>query len=314
MLIYDISQEKVRREDQVVIEHNYDDEGEIINHEDGEGDEEEEDTAREQEDADDDEKGNVVVEEDSTHSRNDLILSHGSHSVEGLVTMTKTIDHHHKLGLFAIFDGHYGKDVAEYLQGHLFDNILRQDDFFENPETAMRRAYKETDAEILENVVGSRGGSTSVTAIIIPEKKQLIVSHIGDSRAVVCRNGEGSAITHDHTPEKEKDLVESKGGFVLKKPGNVPQVDGQLAMSRAFGDAKVKDHISAKPDVFIGKVDEDIEYLILASDGLWKVMSNQDAVECIKGMKKGDAAAKTLVEEAVERGSKDDISCVVLVF
>jgi len=48
-------------------------------------------------------------------------------------------------------------------------------------------------------------------------------------------------------------------------------VDGQLAMTRAFGDGKLKKHITAEPDVTIEKIDEDTEFIILASDGVWKV-------------------------------------------
>lgn len=48
-------------------------------------------------------------------------------------------------------------------------------------------------------------------------------------------------------------------------------MDGQLAMTRAFGDGKLKEHITAEPDVTIQKIDEDTEFIILASDGLWKV-------------------------------------------
>lgn len=48
-------------------------------------------------------------------------------------------------------------------------------------------------------------------------------------------------------------------------------MDGQLAMAWAFGDGKLKEHITAEPDVTIRKIDEDTEFIILASDGLWKV-------------------------------------------
>lgn len=58
--------------------------------------------------------------------------------------------------------------------------------------------------------------------------------------------------------------------FVLAL-GNVPRVDGQLAMTRAFGDAKVKEHVTSKPHIRIESVDVDTEFMILASDGLWKV-------------------------------------------
>lgn len=53
--------------------------------------------------------------------------------------------------------------------------------------------------------------------------------------------------------------------------GNVPRVDGQLAMSRAFGDAKLKEHITSEPDIRIVAIENETEFVILASDGLWKV-------------------------------------------
>ncbi|XP_021818156.1 probable protein phosphatase 2C 28 [Prunus avium] len=219
------------------------------------------------------------------------------------------------LGLYAIFDGHSGREVAEYWQSHLFDNILNEPDFWTNPKQAVRRAYRATNDEILEKVVGSRGGSTAVTTILINGEK-LIVANVGDSRAVLCRDGVAKQITVDHNPEteKEKDLVESRGGFVLKRPGTVPRVDGQLAMTRAFGVGKLKDHITSEPDIKVKKIDDETDVIILASDGLWKVMSNQEAYDCIGELDDAQEAAEELIEEALSRESYDDVSCIVVVF
>ncbi|XP_009599902.1 probable protein phosphatase 2C 58 isoform X2 [Nicotiana tomentosiformis] len=250
-------------------------------------------------------------------------VSHGFHLVEGkmkhgmedyLVAENRKMDGHN-LGLYAIFDGHSGREVAEYLQSHLFDNILSEPDFWKNPVTAFKKAYRDTDNDILENVVGAQGGSTAVTAILI-DQKQLLVANVGDSRAILIQRGNIKQITVDHESDKEeeRDLVESKGGFVIKGPGNVPRVDGQLAMTRAFGDAKLKDHITVEPNVTIEKIDRDTDFIILASDGLWKVMSNEEVAECIRGIEHGKKAAEELITEALMRGSPDDISCVVVMF
>lgn len=48
-------------------------------------------------------------------------------------------------------------------------------------------------------------------------------------------------------------------------------MDGQLAVARAFGDKSLKRHLSSEPDVSMLKIDEDTEFIILASDGIWKV-------------------------------------------
>lgn len=56
--------------------------------------------------------------------------------------------------------------------------------------------------------------------------------------------------------------------------GDVPRVDGRLAVARAFGDRSLKEHLSSDPDVADEIIDEYAEFLILASDGLWKVNSS----------------------------------------
>ncbi|KAK7811965.1 putative protein phosphatase 2c 9 [Quercus suber] len=96
--------------------------------------------------------------------------------------------------------------------------------------------------------------------------------------------------------------------------GDVPRVNGQLAVSRAFGDKSLKSHLRSDPDIQETLVDANTELLILASDGLWKVMPNQEAVDIARRIKDPQKAAKQLTAEALKRDSKDDISCVVVRF
>ncbi|KAL2936654.1 putative protein phosphatase 2C 28 [Bienertia sinuspersici] len=242
-----------------------------------------------------------------------LVRGKMAHKMEDFVVAKKRNVGGKQLGLYAIFDGHAGRDTAKFLQHNLFNNILNQPDFWEDPEAAVKRAYKEIDEEILDKVVGSRGGSTAVTAILINQEK-LIVANVGDSRGILCRNQEVEQITVDHEPETEIEAVEERGGFVSQRPGNIPRVDGVLAMSRSFGDGRLKEHISSEPDVRIEAVGADTKFLILASDGLWRVMSNEEACECVSNIDDAQAAAEELVKEALQRRSGDDISCVVVMF
>nr|CAD1819127.1 unnamed protein product [Ananas comosus var. bracteatus] len=179
---------------------------------------------------------------------------------------------------------------------------------------AIKRAYKKTDEKILEKAAElGKGGSTAVTAILIDGVK-LVVANVGDSRAVICKNGVATQLSTDHEPSKEKQLIEDKGGFVSNLPGDVPRVDGQLAVARAFGDRSLKMHLSSEPAVVEETIDDETELLILASDGLWKVMENQEAVDSIKDIKDPQSAAKHLTEAALARKSSDDISCIVVKF
>ncbi|KAL3508696.1 hypothetical protein ACH5RR_028097 [Cinchona calisaya] len=255
-------------------------------------------------------------------SKMDKHITHGYHTVEGkadhamedyVFAQFRQVDDM-ELGLFAIFDGHLSHEIPDYLRSHLFDNILNEPDFWTETENAIRRAYRITDAKILEKAVDlGKGGSTAVTAILINGQK-LVVANVGDSRAVVCKNGVAKQLSVDHEPDKERQSIEKRGGFVSNFPGDVARVDGQLAVARAFGDKSLKKHLSSEPDVAIEIIDDDIEFVILASDGIWKVMSNQEAVDCVKEKKDARSAAKHLNEEAQARRSSDDISCIVIKF
>ncbi|GMJ12921.1 CERK-1 interacting protein phosphatase 1 [Hibiscus trionum] len=220
----------------------------------------------------------------------------------------------HELGLFAIYDGHLGDSVPSYLQKHLFSNILKDEEFWTDPGRSISKAYEKTDQAILSHDPDlGRGGSTAVTAILIDGQK-LWVANIGDSRAVLSKKGQAIQMSIDHEPNTERGSIENRGGFVSNMPGDVARVNGQLAVSRAFGDKNLKSHLRSDPDVKTADIDSDTELLILASDGLWKVMSNQEAVDIAKKTKDPMRAAKQLMAEALNRDSKDDISCIVVRF
>lgn len=95
-----------------------------------------------------------------------------------------------------------------------------QPNFLTDTVTAVRKAYETTDTIILEKSTElGRGGSTAVTAILIDGEK-LVVANVGDSRAIICKNGKAQQLSVDHEPVNEKKVIESKGGFVSNFPGN----------------------------------------------------------------------------------------------
>lgn len=107
--------------------------------------------------------------------------------------------------------------------------------------------------------------------------------------------------------------VEAKGGEVSISPlGGVYRVDKRLNMSRAFGDYTIKEHLSVAPDIWDSILTVEDDFFIVASDGLWKVMDNQEAVDHVRAEKTAERAAKALAAAALKRGSHDDISCLVI--
>ncbi|KAK9166963.1 hypothetical protein Scep_002154 [Stephania cephalantha] len=243
-----------------------------------------------------------------------LVKGRANHPMEDFHVAKFVESRGHELGLFAIYDGHLGDSVPAYLQKHLFSNILKEAKFWTDTTRSIAKAYETTDQAILSHTPDlGRGGSTAVTAILVNGEK-LWIANVGDSRGVLSKGGRAIQVTTDHEPNTERGSIENRGGFVSNMPGDVPRVNGQLAVSRAFGDKSLKSHLRSDPDIRYEDIDYDTDLLVLASDGLWKVMGNQEAVDIARRFKDPQRAAKQLTSEALDRDSKDDISCIVVRF
>ncbi|MBA0594349.1 hypothetical protein Gorai_011258, partial [Gossypium raimondii] len=247
------------------------------------------------------------------------------------------------VGLFGVFDGHGGVRAAEYVKQNLFSNLIKHPKFISDTKSAIgyllitvshgcdfpsglaitcllncvqppADAYNHTDSEFLksENNQNRDAGSTASTAILVGNR--LLVANVGDSRAVICRGGNAIAVSRDHKPDQsdERQRIENAGGFVMW--AGTWRVGGVLAVSRAFGDRHLKQYVVADPEIQEEKIDNSLEFLILASDGLWDVVSNEEAVAMIKPIQDPEQAAKQLMQGAYQRGSADNITCVVVRF
>lgn len=156
-------------------------------------------------------------------------------------------------------------------------------------------------------------------------------------------------VTTDHKPndEKEKKRIEEAGGLVIfSKMDGVPRLNGKIAVSRSLGDLhdpNVDGYMSQEPDfqeVNLAELGKSVRYsvpplihsllsppqtsdravksliLVLACDGLWDKLSNQDVGEIIKQQLSVDAdlycIAETLMKTSYDKGSTDNISVVVV--
>ncbi|WVZ20055.1 hypothetical protein V8G54_007377, partial [Vigna mungo] len=207
------------------------------------------------------------------------------------------------VGLFGVFDGHGGARAAEYVKKNLFSNLISHPKFISDTKSAISDAYNHTDSEFLKSEKNQNkdAGSTASTAILVGDR--LLVANVGDSRAVICRGGNAIAVSRDHKPDQtdERQRIEEAGGFVMW--AGTWRVGGVLAVSRAFGDRLLKQYVVADPEIQEEKVDKSLEFLILASDGLWDVVSNEEAVTMIKPIDDAEEAAKRLMQEAYGRGN-----------
>ncbi|KAI9200091.1 hypothetical protein LWI28_002649 [Acer negundo] len=217
------------------------------------------------------------------------------------------------VAFFGVFDGHGGSRTAEYLKNNLFKNLSTHPDFIKDTKTAIVEAFRQTDEAYLneEKALQKNAGSTASTAVLLGNR--LLVANVGDSRVVACRAGSAIPLSIDHKPDRddERQRIEGAGGFIIW--AGTWRVGGVLAISRAFGDKLLKPYVVAEPEIQeeeIGGVD----FLIIASDGLWNVISNKDAVAIAQEETDAEAASRKLIKEAYARGSSDNITCVVVRF
>lgn len=150
---------------------------------------------------------------------------------------------------------------------------------------------------------------------------------MGDSRAVLgLRGGVCRRVSADHKPslDSERQRIESQGGFV-KIVSGVARVMGELAVCRALGDAHLKPYISCDPDIFEVRfrlsstpliyqleLTHDECFLILACDGIWDDVTDEEAVELVHRSEDPLTASHRILNLAHTRGSTDNLSIIVI--
>ncbi|CAK9216901.1 unnamed protein product [Sphagnum troendelagicum] len=188
---------------------------------------------------------------------------------------------------------------------HLFDNLLRHRKFLDDIKLAIAETFQQTDQDYLWSEINHMdAASTACTCLVVGDR--LLVANIGDSRAVVCRGGEAVALSIDQTPNRthERKCIEDAGGVV----------EGLSRVSRAFGARSLKRYVVADPEIQEYDIEEGVDFLVLATAGLWNMLSNQEAVSMIEFLVDPVKAAMVLAEEAYRRGSADNITCVIICF
>lgn len=239
-----------------------------------------------------------------------------------------------RMAFFGVFDGHSGKLAAEYTKTHLPYNVLRHASFDVTKlgssddagvRTAITEGYLKTDADFMAIAEkdGLKAGTTAVTLLLLDE--YMVISNVGDSEAVVCRDGKAVQLSTLHTPtnEKEKQRVAAAGGAIVHY--GTWRVNGVLAVTRSIGDRTLKEQVTAHPDTAIEKITDKDEFIILATDGVWEAVSHQEAVDLVRQerekereKKEGEedtrSISRRLVDEALRKESKDNITAVVIFF
>lgn len=256
-----------------------------------------------------------ITTKETTSVRNEELLVASSSMQGWRVTMEDS--HQHILQLspedpdaayFAVFDGHGGSMVARHASIHLHRHILNRSEYQEgNMHEAIREGFLECDRamKVSQELKDEMAGCTAV-AVLMKDNK-LYCGNAGDSRCIAGVKGEAIALSNDHKPNDplEMERIISAGGFV-----EFNRVNGNLALSRALGDfifktddelPQNKQIVSAEPEVQERLVSEDMDFVLLACDGIWDVLTNQQVSDFVVDKIAGNTQPEDICEQLMDR-------------
>ncbi|KAM3963010.1 LOW QUALITY PROTEIN: uncharacterized protein ACR2FA_002772 [Aphomia sociella] len=218
---------------------------------------------------------------------------------------------------YAVYDGHAGSAAATYCAAHLHQYLVESPHFSSDLSRAMRDAFLRTDAEFVRKSNQERacGGSTAVAVAV--RGRRLLAAWAGDSQALLAKRMQLMQLVRPHKPgrQDEKERIEAAGGSVMY--WGTWRVNGQLAVSRAIGDAQYKPYVTARPDLASVDLDGDEDFVVVACDGLWDFVSEDIVALAVYGQLALDpddlkAVTRRLIVQAKRQGSSDNISIIVV--
>uniref|UniRef100_A0A0E0GIK8 protein-serine/threonine phosphatase n=1 Tax=Oryza nivara TaxID=4536 RepID=A0A0E0GIK8_ORYNI len=273
---------------------------------------------------------------------------------------------------FGVYDGHGGAEVASYCAKRFHIELCNHEDYDSNLSNAMRSAFYSMDEDLQlsdawrELVIPRNNGwmyfikagvcanlspfpqatytapsyEGSTACLVVIRGDQLIVGHAGDSRCVLSRNGQASALSVDHKPdsESERERVQNAGGvavgysyrkimgrWVTKKQWGFTDFKGRVSISRSIGDFACKKNerlppedqmLTCNPDILTMDITDDMEFLVIATEGLWCNMTNQNVVDHTHDRLLEGAEARVICEELVQFGlpSGDNTTVILVLF
>lgn len=188
--------------------------------------------------------------------------------------------------IYCVFDGHGGKDVSDLAKTEVIQLLKERSDL----DTS--QAIMETFQVFGKSVRQINAGSTAVVSVLDREKQTISVGNVGDSFCLLIKeNGDVEQITEDHNTGMFNRLEPIRGGS-----------RGSINMYQSFGDSRY--------DVTYGGYHktaslDDVEYIVIASDGLSHKLTNEEIAEISI---KSKNPAKLLVDDVLSKGGNDNIT------
>jgi protein phosphatase 1G len=197
-----------------------------------------------------------------------------------------------------------------------------EDEIINQREKQNNKGNKNSQFELLNQLMGKNNedidialvtGCTSCVCAIDEKNKKIYCANAGDSRAVICKKGIAIPLSVDHKPDldSEKNRIYKAEGWVTEG-----RVKGNLNLSRSLGDLEYKQYkklppaeqmITAFPEIMVENLTPDVSFMVIACDGIWDCMSNQEICDLISTRFKARIGMKEIVEEIMDNCLATDI-------
>ena len=225
-------------------------------------------------------------------------------------------DDAHQLFAFDVYDGHGGREAAESASRTLtpwfIHEWLKEFDKPVNrrigPVDILLSAYRSIDDHFVRRNMES--GTTAANFYIIGNR--FLAANVGDTRIVIGTRDDAYVLTKDHKPgpDEERERIEKLGGRIVSY--GVARVEGVLATSRALGDVALKPYVSSEPRILCGNLGRENDFAIIASDGVWDVLTPVEAVRTVRQTADIKRPSKEIIKKALAEGSTDNITVIVV--
>lgn len=217
---------------------------------------------------------------------------------------------------FGLFDGHAGGRCSKHISSTL-PSVLAEDNLFaSNLPMALKRSYHTANNEFLKIAEQQRlhDGSTGLCSVI--RNGKLLVGNVGDCRCLLLSSGKAIQMSVDQKPTNTDEMkrIISLGGNITNNMG-VARVNGVLAVSRAFGNRRLRKVIRPDIEMIQRDLTREDHFLVIASDGLWDVLRNKDVCDICYTLSQSHCPqqlAEELVHTAIASGSMDNVTCIVV--
>ena len=236
--------------------------------------------------------------------------------------------------LLQIFDGHGGGNVSSYLQKN-FSKMYQQylNETQNNIGKSLSLSFTQIDEDIKKQPQIENQGSTGTIIHIIRDKNNRLFvynGNVGDSRASLISSKKIIRLSKDHrtTDKEERKRIIAEGGMILNN-----RVNGELMLTRSFGDfgfkhkgnnntpkknddelSRFRKGVICEPFVTQIEIDQSInnQFLFLASDGVWDVISEEDLQQLIKVNNDTQYLSSIIIEKALFKNAWDNLSIFVV--